>query len=316
MGFASYLEDIQKRLDDFIHITQSMLSSKRLESSYQATEISEYQRLLEKIKQEVEIAQRKLSQSLEIANQPGVDIALELLQATERNSILSKNIELYKQMLGQEKEKLDHHIQREHGRRLNAVILRSKTLQALRQCQAELGSVQKLYSEERRSRDKLEAQLKQELEHKDALIMSRLAVKRQQLDIAEQRIRQEKEEMEITKALLRTYVVLPKNNKSDLVKNNRKTGWLIQREGLNYFVLDSTSYSLYVCRIQDTKREDFEKLKALTNRTRYPYVSYVPARNNGRDVAASLMLISNRVYLDYGILFVCSKRRRICQGYA
>ena len=24
----------------------------------------------------------------------------------------------------------------------------------------------------------------------------------------------------------------------------------------------------------------------------------------------------NRVYLDYGILFVCSKRRRICQGYA
>lgn len=293
MGFASYLEDIQKRLDDFIHITQSMLSSKRLESSYQATEISEYQRLLEKIKQEVEIAQRKLSQSLEIANQPGVDIALELLQATERNSILSKNIELYKQMLGQEKEKLDHHIQREHGRRLNAVILRSKTLQALRQCQAELGSVQKLYSEERRSRDKLEAQLKQELEHKDALIMSRLAVKRQQLDIAEQRIRQEKEEMEITKALLRTYVVLPKNNKSDLVKNNRKTGWLIQREGLNYFVLDSTSYSLYVCRIQDTKREDFEKLKALTNRTRYPYVSYVPARNNGRDVAASLMLISN-----------------------
>ena len=293
MGFASYLEDIQKRLDDFIHITQSMLSSKRLESSYQATEISEYQRLLEKIKQEVEIAQRKLSQSLEIANQPGVDIALELLQATERNSILSKNIELYKQMLGQEKEKLDYHIQREHGRRLNAVILRSKTLQALRQCQAELGSVQKLYSEERRSRDKLEAQLKQELEHKDALIMSRLAVKRQQLDIAEQRIRQEKEEMEITKALLRTYVVLPKNNKSDLVKNNRKTGWLIQREGLNYFVLDSTSYSLYVCRIQDTKREDFEKLKALTNRTRYPYVSYVPARNNGRDVAASLMLISN-----------------------
>lgn len=99
MGFASYLEDIQKRLDDAIcdmssNIATFTIRQQRFEAEQHLHDIAiQYRQGLESLRRiqgELEYMKHKIDAALEIATDPTVNIALEAIKFQERCESLER----------------------------------------------------------------------------------------------------------------------------------------------------------------------------------------------------------------------------------